>query len=239
MRSKRSCGMPSGIVASMPTFAPVGTTPAACGRLGSSGFARAFRMMITSRSPCTRVAIAHSTSIGSNTSMSSSTTTTCLRSITESAASSAFLPSPGCFLIEMTACQNAQPPSVTLMSFTCTPAVLQRRADRGVARRRREPGVLPRHVQGVVDRVLAHRDRLDAHQRVPVQPAHQPRELAEAAFRLGPAGRQDLGLRARFRRRRCRAGRSSRTARARPARRAGRRRSPSRRRRAARESRSP
>ncbi len=44
--------------------------------------------------------------------------------MTESAASSAFLPSPGCFLIEITACQNAQPPSVTLMSLTCTPAVL-------------------------------------------------------------------------------------------------------------------
>src|SRR5438874_716238 len=108
----------------MPTLAPVGTAPKPCGRLGSSGFARALVMIITSLSPCTRVAIAHSTSIGSNTSISSSTTTTCLRSITESAASSAFLASPGCFLIDITACQNAQPPSVTLMSFTCTPAVL-------------------------------------------------------------------------------------------------------------------
>ena len=149
---------------------------------------------MTSLSPCTRVAIAHSTSVGSLTSMSSSTTTTCLRSITDSAASSAFLPSPGCFLIEITACQNAQPPSVTLMSLTCDAGGLQRLADRGVARRRREPGVLPRHVQVVVDRVLAHRDRLDAHQRVPVQPAHQPRELAEAALRPGPAGRQDFRL---------------------------------------------
>ncbi len=32
-----------------------------------------------------------------------------LESITDSAASSAFLPSPGAFLIEITACQNAQP----------------------------------------------------------------------------------------------------------------------------------
>src|SRR5438128_1027357 len=111
------------MVASIPTLAPVGTTPNPCGRLGSSGFARAPDTIITSLSPCTRVAIAHSTSVGSNTSISSSTTTTCLRSMTESAASSAFLPSPGCFLIEITACQNAQPPSVTLMSLTCTPAV--------------------------------------------------------------------------------------------------------------------
>src|SRR5215510_9921042 len=95
----------------------------ACGRLGSSGFARALPTIITSLSPCTRVAIAHSTSVGSKMLMSSSTTTTCLRSITDSAASSAFLASPGCFLIEITACQKAQPPSVTLMSFTCTPAV--------------------------------------------------------------------------------------------------------------------
>jgi predicted ABC-type transport system involved in lysophospholipase L1 biosynthesis ATPase subunit len=92
-------------------------------RLGSSGFARAPGMTITSRSPCTRVAIAHSTSVASKTSMSSSTTTTCFRSITESAAMSAFLPSPACFRIEITACQNAQPPRVTLISFTVTPAV--------------------------------------------------------------------------------------------------------------------
>ena len=56
--------------------------------------------------------------------MSSSTITTCFKSITESAASSAFFASPGCFLIEITACQKAQPPSVTLMSLTVTPAVL-------------------------------------------------------------------------------------------------------------------
>ena len=74
---------------------PVGTTPTGIGgRLGSSGFARALLTIMMSRSPCTRVAIAHSTSAGSKMSMSSSTTTTCLRSITDSAASSAFLPSP-------------------------------------------------------------------------------------------------------------------------------------------------
>ena len=112
------------MVASMPTFAPVGTTP--CGitaRLESSGLARAPGMMITSRSPCTRVAIAHSTSIALNGSMSSSTITTCFRSITDSAASSAFLPSPACFLIEITACQNAQPPSVTLIATVWMPAI--------------------------------------------------------------------------------------------------------------------
>jgi hypothetical protein len=43
--------------------------------------------------------------------------------MTESAARSAFLPSPGCLRIEMTACQKAQPPMVTLMSLTSTPAV--------------------------------------------------------------------------------------------------------------------
>ena len=179
----------------MPTLVPIGTTPAPCKRLGSSGFARAPGTITMSLSPCTRVAIAHSTSVGSLMSMSSSTTTTCLRSITDSAASSAFLPSPAApFLIETTACQNAQPPSVTLMSVTCTFADFQRLPDRGVTRRRGEPGVLPRHVQVVVDRVLAHRDGLDANQRIPVQPAHQPGELAEAPFRPGPAGRQDFRL---------------------------------------------
>ena len=183
------------MVASMPTFAVVGTTPGGVGgRLGSSGLPRALVTISTSRSACTRVAIAHSTSIGLFTSMSSSTITTCFRSITESAARMAFLASPGCFLIEITACQKAQPPSVTLMSFTTTPAVLQRLADRGIARRRREPGVLPRHVQRVVDRVLAVRDRRDPHQRVPVQPAHQPREFAEAPFRPRPAGGKNFPL---------------------------------------------
>ncbi|MNC85207.1 hypothetical protein D3C83_07950 [compost metagenome] len=52
------------MVASMPTLAPVGTTPGGVtARLGSSGFARAPGMMMTSLSPWTRVAIAHSTSI--------------------------------------------------------------------------------------------------------------------------------------------------------------------------------
>ena len=72
--------------------------------------------------------------------------------------------------------------------------VLERAAQRGVARRRGEPGVFPRHVQRVVDRVLAPRDRLDLHERVPVQAAHQARELAEAALGMRPAGRQDFGF---------------------------------------------
>ena len=80
---------------------------------------------MTSRSPCTLVAIAHSTSVGLNTSISSSTITICFKSITDKAASKAFLPSPACFLIDITACQNALPPKVTLISLTCTPAVFK------------------------------------------------------------------------------------------------------------------
>ena len=57
-----------------------------------------------------------------------------------------------------------------------------------------QPGVLPRHVQRVVGRVLAHQDGLDAHVRIPVQAAHQPGEFTEAAFGLGPAGGHDLGF---------------------------------------------
>ena len=38
------------------------------------------------------------------------------------------------------------------------------------------------------------RNRFHAHQRIPVQPAHQPREFAEPAFGPGPAGRQDFRL---------------------------------------------
>jgi hypothetical protein len=37
-------------------------------------------------------------------------------------------------------------------------------------------------------------DGFDPHQRVPVQPAHQAGEFAEAAFRECPAGRQDFRL---------------------------------------------
>ena len=49
-------------------------------------------------------------------------------------------------------------------------------------------------MQRVVNRVLAHHDGFDAHNRVPVQSAHQSGELAEAALRLGPADRQDFAF---------------------------------------------
>src|SRR3954464_4104608 len=53
--------MPSAIVASMPTFAVVGTTPGGVGaRLGSSGLPRAGLTIITSRAALARVALAHS-----------------------------------------------------------------------------------------------------------------------------------------------------------------------------------
>ena len=71
---------------------------------------------------------------------------------------------------------------------------LERPPDRLVAGGRGKPGVFPWHVQCVVDRVLAHEDRLDAHVRIPVQPAHQAGELAEAALGLRPARREDLRL---------------------------------------------
>jgi len=111
----------------------------------------------------------------------------------------------------------------------------QRRTDGGVARRRREPGVLPRHVQIVVDRVLAHRNRLDAHQRIPVQPAHQAGEFAEAAFRKSPAGRQHFRLEHDLGVGNVRHVDGLARRQLKPARRGCRRRSPSRRRRAARD----
>jgi hypothetical protein len=47
-------------------------------------------------------------------------------------------------------------------------------------------------MQRVIDRVAPPGDRLDPYQRVPVQPAHQARELAEASLRPGPPRREDL-----------------------------------------------
>ncbi len=126
--------------------------------------------------------------------MSSSTTTTCLRSMTESAARSAFLASPGLLLDRDHRVPEGAAAERDVDVVDLDAGGPERLADRRIARRRGEPGVLPRHVQVVVDRVLAHRDRLDAHQRVPVQAAHQAGEFAEASFRIGPAGRQDFGF---------------------------------------------
>ena len=72
--------------------------------------------------------------------------------------------------------------------------LLQHASQRGLVDRRAHPDVLPRHVERVVDRVAPHRDRLDADLRIEVEPAHQARELAEAAFGLRPADRQDFCL---------------------------------------------
>ena len=127
MRWKRARGTSSEIVASIPILAVVGTLPGSILRLGSSGFDRALEIISTSRSACTRVATAHSTSTGSNASMSSSTTVTCFMSATESAAVIAFLPSPGCGLMAITACQWQHPPGVMFTAVTCTPASWQTR----------------------------------------------------------------------------------------------------------------
>src|SRR5262245_5042522 len=107
----------------MPILAVVGILPVVGGGSdGSNGLDRALETITTSRSACTRVATAHSTSIGSKTSISSSTIVTCLTSATDSNAIMAFLPSPGCFLIATTICQWQQPPGVTLIAVACTPA---------------------------------------------------------------------------------------------------------------------
>ena len=88
---------------------------------GSSGLERALDRITVSRSACTRVAMAHSTSTGSKMSMSSSVTTTYLMSAMDRRAAMAFLPSPGLFLMDATMCQWQQPPGVTLMAVTWTP----------------------------------------------------------------------------------------------------------------------
>src|ERR1700691_4243105 len=61
--------------------------------------------------------------------------------------------------------------------------------DRGITRRRHQPGIFPGHMQRVIDRVAPHRHGLDADDRIPVKPAHQPGELAETPLGLGTAGR--------------------------------------------------
>ena len=78
--------------------------------------------------------------------------------------------------------------------FHLNSGVFQRAPYDGVARGRGEPCVLPRHVKRVVDGVPSHRNGLNLDQRVPVQPAHEPCELAEAALGVSPARGQDLGL---------------------------------------------
>ena len=178
----------------MPTLAPVGTMPAPCGRLGSSGLARAFaddhdvlvalharrdRPFHVHRVEDVDVVVDHDHVLEVHHRERREQRVLGLARL---------LLDRDHRVPERAAAER----DVDVLHLHAGGA--QRLPDRGVARRRREPGVLPRHVQVVVDRVLAHRDRLDAHQRVPVQPAHQPRELAEAAFRPGPAGRQDLGL---------------------------------------------
>ena len=108
----------------MPTLAPIGTTPAPCGRLGSSGFARAPGMIDdvlvalhaggdrpfhVGRIVDVDVVVDHDDMLQVHH--------------RERGEQRVLAVAGGAFLIEITACQNAQPPSVTLMSLTCTLAV--------------------------------------------------------------------------------------------------------------------
>ena len=126
------------------------------GRLGSSGFARAPGMIKTSRSPCTRVAIAHSTSIALNTSMSSSTTTTCFEIHHRERREQRVLAFAGLLSDRDDRVPERAAAERDVDVVHLHAGVLERGADRRIARRRGEPGVFPRHVQRIINRVPAH-----------------------------------------------------------------------------------
>src|SRR5207237_7761493 len=142
------------MVASIPIFAVVGMRPGVGGNDGSNGLDRALETISTSRSAWTRVATAHSTSVGSKTSMSSSTIVTCLISAMERSARMAFLPSPGCFLIAATICQWQHPPGVTLIAVLHA-GFVKHAPGRRFVDRRAHPDIFPGHMQRVVDRIFA------------------------------------------------------------------------------------
>src|SRR6266545_5790180 len=185
-------GIPSGMVASMPIFAVMGSWPFARSHartLGSTCLACASLMTMTSLSACTRNVRAHSTCVGSEMSMSSSTTIACLVSGSARIAISAFLPPPARLRMEAITDQRQALPSVTATRSDVDARRLEHVPHLRLGGGGAEPRVLPRHLEELEHRVAPPGDRGDLEDRVGLEVAVHAGELAERPLVLRPPDR--------------------------------------------------
>src|SRR5438093_10723340 len=107
---------------------------------------------------------------------------------------SAFLPPPARLRMEAMTDQRQALPSVTATLTTSTPAVFSTFHTKSLGGGSPEPGVFPRHLEQLEDRVAPVRDRRHLEDRVRLEVAIHAGELAKRALVLRPADRQELAL---------------------------------------------